>query len=221
MSQELQLLAEALSTQGEAEQDGVKYIYMDDSTIYRFENNRMKKVSAALIKKATKLLTQQDPLSSSRKAPSTSRSASQRKQAKKEADEDMSENEEEPEDRKRSGERKERSDWSDTDEPKPKSVRKQQSKRSGERKERSDWSELDVEEYYNNKAKLEYQALELSRLTNKVNKLKQYKSIVNKITGGEFDMPGMSAPPSEQPPEPVQEPQNTPKRPSGSLFDWY
>ena len=55
-NKELQLLAEALNNGSEAEADGVKYVFMDENTVYRFENNRMKKVAAGLIKKANKLI---------------------------------------------------------------------------------------------------------------------------------------------------------------------
>ena len=48
---------------------------------------------------------------------------------------------------------------------------------------------VDLNEYYHTKNKLEFMTLELDRLNNKVSKLKQYKSIVNKITGGEYDQP--------------------------------
>ena len=51
---EIQLLRECLNSQSEAESGGVKFVWMDDNTVYRFENNRMKKVSKALINKAKK-----------------------------------------------------------------------------------------------------------------------------------------------------------------------
>ena len=56
MSKELNLLAEAITTQGEVEDGPVRYIYMDDSTIYRFENNQMKRVTANTIKRAQRLI---------------------------------------------------------------------------------------------------------------------------------------------------------------------
>ena len=37
---------------------------------------------------------------------------------------------------------------------------------------------------------MEFMNLEITRLNNKVNKLKQYKAIVNKLTGNEFEIQG-------------------------------
>ena len=192
-NEELNLLAEALSTQGESEGDGVKYIYMDEATVYRFENNRMKKVSAAMLKKANKLLETQGNLPNDTpeklrpKQPKT-RKAKQPVQQQLTDDEDNSiqpdvEEEEQPE-------------------PKPKkAAAKKVTTTRVPKTKTSDSANIDLNEYYNNKNKMEYMSLEIDRLTNKVNKLKQYKSIVNKITGGEYDPPDVpqySQPQSQQ-----------------------
>ena len=86
---DLQLLVETLQNKQEAEADGVKFIYMDDSTIYRFENNRMKKVSAALLKKANKFIQNEalDPeanenITTAKQARQLKTSNKQRKQRK-------------------------------------------------------------------------------------------------------------------------------------------
>lgn len=181
-NEELNLLAEALSTQGESEGDGVKYIYMDEATVYRFENNRMKKVSAAMLKKANKLLETQGNLPNDTPEKLRPKQPKQTKQTKRKQapppsdDEDNSiqpdvEEEEIPELK-----------------PKAKQAKKVTTTRVPKTKA-SDSANIDLNEYYNNKNKMEYMSLEIDRLTNKVNKLKQYKSIVNKITGGEYDPP--------------------------------
>ena len=59
---ELNLLIECINTEGEAEDGGIKYIYMDADTIYRFENNRMKKISKTLINKARKQIQSQNTI---------------------------------------------------------------------------------------------------------------------------------------------------------------
>ena len=74
-------------------------------------------------------------------------------------------------------------------EPKPKKTAKKVTTTRVPKTKASDSANIDLNEYYNNKNKMEYMSLEIDRLTNKVNKLKQYKSIVNKITGGEYDPP--------------------------------
>ena len=48
-------------------------------------------------------------------------------------------------------------------------------------------SPIDLNEYWQVKNKNEYMNNEIERLNNKVNKLKHYKTIVNKLTGGEYD----------------------------------
>ena len=192
-NKELQLLAEALNNGSEAEADGVKYVFMDENTVYRFENNRMKKVAAGLIKKANKLIkTRQqgervdevddDPPPKpkpKKKQPKPSRSL--------EADDDDDEQADDEE-----------------SEPDTKPIKKINKRLKKEVNNTT--PTVDLNEYYHTKNKLEFMTLELDRLNNKVSKLKQYKSIVNKITGGEYDQPAqyneqqaLTSPPQAEP----------------------
>lgn len=175
-NKELQLLAEALNNGSEAEADGVKYVFMDENTVYRFENNRMKKVAAGLIKKANKLIkarqqgervdeVDDDPPPKpkpKKKQPKPSRCL--------EADDDEGEQADDEE-----------------SEPDAKPIKKINKRLKKE--VNNSTPTVDLNEYYHTKNKLEFMTLELDRLNNKVSKLKQYKSIVNKITGGEYDQP--------------------------------
>lgn len=216
MNNELNLLAEALSTQGEAEQGGVKYIYMDDSTIYRFENNRMKKVSAAMIKKANKLLDTQGSLPNDtpeklkpkgKKVPAPKgKKTKVREPEPEEADDEEESTDEEPE-----------------PEPVPKKVKKVKETPAPKkaRVPKVDSSaNIDLNEYYNNKNRMEFMSIEIDRLTNKVNKLKQYKSIVNKITGGEYEAPEPISEPQSQYTQRPSNPGPQGRRVNDSLFDF-
>ena len=206
-NKELQLLAEALNNGSEAEADGVKYVFMDENTVYRFENNRMKKVAAGLIKKANKLIkTRQqgervdevddDPPPKpkpKKKQPKPSRSL--------EADDD--------------------DEQADDEEPEPDAKPIKKINKRLKKEVNNTTPTVDLNEYYHTKNKLEFMTLELDRLNNKVSKLKQYKSIVNKITGGEYDQPAQY---NEQqalaPPPPQAESQQTAngKRYNDGLF---
>ena len=175
-NKELQLLAEALNNGSEAEADGVKYVFMDENTVYRFENNRMKKVAAGLIKKANKLIkarqqgervdeVDDDPPPKpkpKKKQPKPSRSLEVDDEEGEQADDEESE-------------------------PDAKPIKKINKRLKKEVNNSA--PTVDLNEYYHTKNKLEFMTLELDRLNNKVSKLKQYKSIVNKITGGEYDQP--------------------------------
>lgn len=175
-NKELQLLAEALNNGSEAEADGVKYVFMDENTVYRFENNRMKKVAAGLIKKANKLIkarqqgervdeVDDDPPPKpkpKKKQPKPSRSLEDDDDEGEQADDEESEPDAKPIKKITKRLKKEVNNTTPT---------------------------VDLNEYYHTKNKLEFMTLELDRLNNKVSKLKQYKSIVNKITGGEYDQP--------------------------------
>lgn len=197
-TEELQLLCNALASQGESENNGVKFIYMDDSTVYRFENNRMKKVSAAMIKKANKLLAtqssypnqqqqQQQAEPQPQQPPKSKRKRQQQPQAAEEEEED--------------------------DEPvvvKPK--RKQRTPAASA----ASASTIDLNEYWQVKNKNEYMNQELTRLNNKINKLKQYKQIVNKLTGSEYD-PYEQQQPMQQQQQPIQQQPMQPMR-NDSLF---
>lgn len=216
MNNELNLLAEALSSNGEAESNGVKYIYMDESTIYRFENNRMKKVSAAMIKKAHKLLETQGNLPNDAKQPKKKATRGKAKKVipepEQEDDDEQEEQEEEEEDEPTPPPKKSRK-AKEVPPPPPKKSRTPKVDTS---------ANIDLNEYYNNKNRMEYMSLEIDRLTNKVNKLKQYKSIVNKITGGEYEAPEVSYESQSQYTQPQYQEQTTGRgrKINDSIFDF-
>lgn len=236
-NKELQLLVETLNNGSEAEADGVKYIYMDENTVYRFENNRMKKVAAGLIKKANKLIKaqQQDEGNSAELA--QARPARQPKQQQYtddesgalsrygEDDDDLPPLQPKPKPRKKQTAPKpsrylepddEEGEPVDDEEEKPiKKINKRLKKDASN----SAAPNVDLNEYYHTKNKLEFMTLELDRLNNKVSKLKQYKNIVNKITGGEYDQP-LQYNDQQQitQAEPPQLTQTTGKRYNDSLF---
>lgn len=196
---ELNLLMECLSTEGEAEDGGVKYIFMDENTVYRFENNRMKKISKALITKARKQINtqntinqlQQQNVNETLDTPKPSKSRKTKKQSppseaelrrviQPTADDEYDYDEDD-----------------DETTPEPPKQRKSKAVKPPKRSQiisRSSatldpyTSSIDLNEYYNNKNRMEFMNLEITRLNNKVDKLKQYKAIVNKLTGNEFDM---------------------------------
>ena len=205
---ELNLLIECINTEGEAENGGVKYIYMDSDTIYRFENNRMKKISKSLINKARKQLSAQnaihqvngstkDDYMSNEKQSRTVNSRTKVKKTKRNVitdDDDENENE-------LSGSYPVALSSADNE-----SIElRTNAKKSKSTKLKSVNSKLapapapsiplptyspniNLDEYYNNKNKMEYMNLEIARLNSKVDKLKHYKAIVNKLTGNEFDL---------------------------------
>lgn len=198
MNSELNLLAEALSTNGEAESGGVKYIYMDDSTVYRFENNRMKKVSAAMIKKANKLLETQGSLPNTTPSPTAKKSTKRTKQQAQAPpppppDEEQAEEEDVDEEQQA------------PPPPPPKPA-----KRAKQTKPKAavvdSAANIDLNEYYNNKNRMEFMTMEIDRLNNKISKLRQYKSIVNKITGGEYEAPDYNQPQTQQTQQIPQQP---------------
>lgn len=173
-SSDLQLLVTALQTNGEAEADGVKFIYMDDSTVYRFENNRMKKVSQTMLKKANKLLAQQNSIpSQSTEAPKRQRKAKQQAPPPPPADNEEEEDVEE-------------SQPAPPPPPAPKRQRKPKQPQSAPATAMS--SNIDLNEYWQVKNRNEYMNTEIERLNHKVSKLKQYKNIVTRLTGGEYDV---------------------------------
>lgn len=170
--QDLQLLVEAINNKAEAEAGGVKFIYMDDNTIYRFENNRMKKVSAALLKKASKLAAQDiqqvpvsNPLDNAETAPEQASTPVRKQRSKKvpvPVDEEYSEDE-------------------------PEQPVKKRNTRKAAKVSAVDVPQVDLNEYWNVKNRNEFMQSELERLNNKVSKLRHYKNIVNRLTGAEYD----------------------------------
>ena len=178
---ELELLLDVLNTQSEAEAGGVKYIWMDENTIYRFENNRMKKVSASLIKKARKLQQQ-----------TATKTKSKRKVADDEEEEELEEQLEEVKPKKKLKQKQQKlvevEDEDELEDEQPLIMKTKKQSKLSRTKANVD-SPIDLNEYWQVKSKLEYQNQELERYKNKVSKLKQYKNIVSRLTGGEYDQP--------------------------------
>lgn len=179
---ELDLLCECITTEGEAEGGGVKFIYMDEGTIYRFENNRMKKIGKQLINKAKKEITKRSkiPQQTMEQMDETTEKTQRKKRAKKERIEQAPREIEESE---------EEEDNCEFESLPPKPVKKQKTQSLKRQRAQSDLlsPSIDLDEYYSNKHKMEYMTTEINRLNSKIGKLKQYKSIVNKLTGGEID----------------------------------
>lgn len=172
-SSDLQLLVTALQTNGEAEADGVKFIYMDDSTVYRFENNRMKKVSQTMLKKANKLLAQQNSIPSQpTEAPRRQRKTKQQQPAPPPPADD--EEEEDVEESQPA--------------PPPPAPKRQRKPKQQPAPAATMSSNIDLNEYWQVKNRNEYMNTEIERLNHKVSKLKQYKNIVTRLTGGEYDV---------------------------------
>lgn len=177
-NKELQLINEVLNNKNQIEEDGVKYIYVSDTDIYRCDNNGMKKLSATVLKRALKL-------NQPKKAP-TRRTGKQQQQIPQ--SEDVLDDEE-------GIPTNEESEQVETPEPEPEIKPKQTQSR---RKARSEGVErkndmkfnnydIDLNEYYNTKNRMEFMSQELERYKNKVNKLKQYKNIVARINCGEYN----------------------------------
>ena len=192
---ELDLLCECLSTEGEAEGGGVKFVWMDENTVYRFENNRMKKIGKQLLNRAKKEITKRNKV----------------QQLKQQAADDE-DSDDEPKPKKSRQKKQKQAEELEDDGlfPKPKKIRrniesidddfdeadeerederppKRGKKPSTRTKTSAALPSVDLDEYYDNKHRMEYMTLEITRLNNKIGKLKQYKSIVNKLTGGEID----------------------------------
>lgn len=225
MNTEIDLLAECISSHGECDRDGVKYMYMDDSTVYRFENNRMKKVSAAMLKRANKLLTSGDNKPNKRSKKQQQHNLVNRTIGEGANIQTTSEEEEELDEPqpavKKSTKRQAKplpTDESDDElyQPPP----KPRAKPTRIKAPVPD-TPVDIAEYYNTKARMEYMSNELERYKNKVTRLKQYKSIVNKLTGGEYDPPYQELPqqPVKQTRQQQQQPESTSLYgPNDSLF---
>ena len=205
VSSDLQLLVTALQTNGEAEADGVKFIYMDDSTVYRFENNRMKKVSQTMLKKANKLLAQQNAIAPASE-PSTPKRQRKTKQqqpappppADDEEEEDAEESQPAP--------------------PPPPAPKRQRKPKQQPAPQPAMSSNIDLNEYWQVKNRNEYMNSEIERLNHKVSKLKQYKNIVTRLTGGEYDVdvPQQLQPQQQQ--QQQQQPQYQQRAVNDSLF---
>lgn len=181
---EIQLLRECLNSQSEAEAGGVKFVWMDDNTVYRFENNRMKKVSKALINKAKKA-----------DIPTNSKRGRKAKQLMENEEEENEEQEIEPikptKPTKRTKQTKpiydEDEQEQEQDEQEPIKPIKP-AKRTRQSKPDTNPANIDLNEYYHNKNKMEFMQQEMERMNKKITKLKQYKSMFNRLNGGEYDI---------------------------------
>lgn len=179
---DIQLLRDCLNSQSEAEAGGVKFVYMDDNTVYRFENNRMKKVSKALINKA-------------KQADNTTKPKRGRKPTKQIMDNDEQEEEENEEEMIKPVKQVKRAkrvkpiitEEEEENEPEPIKPIKQ-AKRVKQPKPDINPANIDLNEYYHNKNKMEFMTQEMERMNRKITKLKQYKSMFNRLNGGEYDI---------------------------------
>lgn len=167
-SGEFALLSECVRNQSEATDGTVRFIYVDDETIYRFENNKMKKVSKSLINKAKK---ENEVLSYAKdekvKKPKKVKARKVLELTEEEDAEDGDVEQDEQVEQVKQAKPKPK--------PKPKAEKPEP------------FHPVDLDEFYSNKHKMEYMNMEIERLSNKVNKLKQYKQIVNKLSGNEWD----------------------------------
>ena len=202
MNDELSLLCECISTEGESEAGGVKFIWMDENTIYRFENNRMKKIGKQLINKAKREITRRQTIQSNNdNDESTPQPAKTRSKRKTHRDAQLRQSSKAIKQPKREMIPDSDSDddnaiqqieEEDVDEVEPQPVKPTRTKsvkptRTEPTKATTLTQSIDLDEYYDTKHRMEYMTLEINRLNSKVGKLKQYKSIVNKLTGGEID----------------------------------
>lgn len=171
---ELDLLCQAIQTQDTVESGDVKFLYMDENTIYRFQNNKMKPISKTLMNKAKKYIQQQQ------QKPAKAKKTKRQMKPKPETIEEEEENEdiEEPNEV-----------MTEENEPKPMKKTKQQKQPKQPKKEvvmnefQNPYN-ISLDEYYNNKNRMEFMTREMERMNNKITKLKQYKTLINKLTGG-------------------------------------
>lgn len=179
---DIQLLRECLNSQSEAESGGVKFVYMDDNTVYRFENNRMKKVSKALINKAK----------SADNATKTKRGRRSMKQIME--NDDMEEEQEQEQEEmikptkqvRRAKQLKPIITEEEEQEEMIKPIK--QVRRAKQPKTDINAPNIDLNEYYHTKNKMEFMTQEMERMNKKITKLKQYKSMFNRLNGGEYDI---------------------------------
>lgn len=179
---DIQLLRECLNSQSEAEAGGVKFVYMDDNTVYRFENNRMKKVSKALINKA-------------KSADNATKTKRGRRSTKQIIENDDMEEEQEQEQEEmikptKQIRRAKQPKLIITEEEEQEEMIKptKQVRRAKQPKSDINAPNIDLNEYYHTKNKMEFMTQEMERMNKKITKLKQYKSMFNRLNGGEYDI---------------------------------
>ena len=208
---EIQLLRECLNSQSEAEAGGVKFVWMDDNTVYRFENNRMKKVSKALINKAKKadvptnpkrgrktkqLMDNEEEQEEEIEPIKPTKPIKRTKQPKPIYDED---DEQEQEQEQEEPIRNEVLSYAKPTKP---------TKRAKQSKPDTNPANIDLNEYYHNKNKMEFMQQEMERMNKKITKLKQYKSMFNRLNGGEYDIQD-TQPTQERRSVPASQPKQT------------
>ena len=207
---DIQLLRECLNSQSEAEAGGVKFVYMDDNTVYRFENNRMKKVSKALINKAKQ--NEADNTTKSK------RGKRQRQMIDYDEVEDDDEQEQEPiKPVKQVKRAKQPKPIINDDEEEQEQEIIKPVKRVKQPKTNISPANIDLNEYYHNKNKMEFMAQEMERMNKKITKLKQYKTMFNRLNGGEYDIQDTQQIP-QQTPQPRQHIPEDTKIINDSLF---
>jgi len=191
MTSELEAIGQALSN-GEAEFGTAKFIQMDDDTVYRFENNRMKKVSKTTINKAKKLaakLAQSQALGNDGgldgdEQINTTPSKRTKKQTKRTKKQQIVASDDENED-DGEGEGGMMNESIEEDEPIPQPKPRKQTRTKTSRN--AIVPDVDLNEYYNMKNKLEYMSQDNERLNQKVKKLRTYKELFNKVSGFEYE----------------------------------
>ena len=189
---EIELLCQAIQSQDSVENNGIKFLYMDENTIYRFQNNKMKPISKTLLNKAKKIIQQQSspPTTKPKRGKGKKNISAQQQQEMNDSDDEVND------------ENENMNESEDEDEmvvvaTPPKQTKQsrtqasrqniQSSKSSKPKQPKNDfipYGEINLDEYYNNKNRMEYMSREMERLNQKITKLKQYKHLVNKITGG-------------------------------------
>lgn len=189
MTSELEAISQALSN-GEAEFGTAKFIQMDDNTVYRFENNRMKKVSKTTITKAKKLaakLAQSQEMGNDGGLdgddPPTQSSKRTRKQTKRTKKQQIITSDDENDDEM--GDEPMANESIEEDEPIPQPKPRKQPRTKASRN--AIVPDVDLNEYYNMKNKLEYMSQDNERLNQKVKKLRTYKELFNKVSGFEYE----------------------------------
>ena len=201
MNNEIDLLCQAIQSQDSVENNGVKFLYMDENTIYRFQNNKMKPISKTLLNKAKKLINQQtQPAETTKPKRGKGKKATRQQQIKEaieseteesedgdfdeSADEEMDEMiiNQQSKPSKQTNKQAKRKALDEASKQPSKQTSKQTSKQ--QRNELIPYGEIDLNEYYNNKNRMEFMTREMDRLNQKITKLKQYKHLVTKITGG-------------------------------------
>lgn len=187
---ELDLLCQAIQTQDTVESGDVKFLYMDENTIYRFQNNKMKPISKTLMNKAKKYIQQQQqkPAKAKKTKQPPKRKIVETEEEENEvlsyAKEDNEIEEVEQIEQPESVENEVLSYAKQKPMKKTKLNKPKQPKKEVVMNEFQNPYNISLDEYYNNKNRMEFMTREMERMNNKITKLKQYKTLINKLTGG-------------------------------------